>query len=90
MDMNLPGLSGTDTLKLLQANPSTAHIPVMALSSDAHPHQIAQGIAAGFYRYMTKPFVVTEFMDTLDATLLFAATNAAANVRDSSLKPDFM
>ena len=34
-------------------------------------------LAAGFFRYLTKPIKVNEFMDTLDVALKFAATESA-------------
>src|SRR5204863_6121647 len=69
MDINLPGISGIETLELLRADPTTAHITVVALSANAMPHDIEKGLQAGFFRYLTKPIKVLEFMDTLDVAL---------------------
>ncbi|MDD2852751.1 MAG: ATP-binding protein [Desulfuromonadaceae bacterium] len=69
MDINLPGISGIDALKILAEDPHTAHIPVIALSANAIPHDIEKGLEAGFFRYLTKPIKVAEFMDTLDMVL---------------------
>src|SRR4029077_11499593 len=55
MDINLPGISGIETLALLRADPLTAHITVVALSANAMPYDIAKGLEAGFFRYLTKP-----------------------------------
>ena len=73
MDINLPGLSGIEALKILRADPATARIPVIALSANAMPRDIAKGLEAGFFRYLTKPIKVNEFMDTLEVALKFAA-----------------
>jgi len=72
MDINLPGISGVEALKILREDPSTAHIPVVAISANAMPHDIANGLAAGFFRYLTKPINVKEFMDTLNEALEYA------------------
>ena len=72
MDINLPGLSGLDALKILRDDPVTAHIPVVALSANAMPRDIKKGLEAGFFRYLTKPINVNEFMDTLNVALEFA------------------
>jgi CheY-like chemotaxis protein len=72
MDTNLPGISGLDALKILADDPLTAHIPVVALSANAIPRDIENGLNAGFFRYLTKPIKVNEFMDTLDMTLKYA------------------
>ena len=69
MDINLPGLSGIDALKVLQEDASTAHIPVVAISANAMSRDIEVGRQLGFFRYLTKPIVVEEFMSTLDLAL---------------------
>jgi PAS domain S-box-containing protein len=73
MDINLPGISGIEALKVLREDPATAHIPVLALSANAMPRDIEKGLQAGFFRYLTKPIKVNEFMDTLEVALEFAA-----------------
>jgi signal transduction histidine kinase/ActR/RegA family two-component response regulator len=77
MDINLPGISGIQTLKLLRADPVTAHIPVIALSANAMPRDIRKGLDAGFFRYLTKPIKVDEFMATLDDALEFSKAESA-------------
>jgi CheY-like chemotaxis protein len=72
MDINLPGISGLQALKILQEDPTTQHIPVLALSANAMPRDIERGMAAGFFRYLTKPIRVGEFMDALDSGLALA------------------
>jgi PAS domain S-box-containing protein len=69
MDINLPGISGIDAMKLLANDPVTAQIPVIALSANAMPHDISRGLSAGFFRYLTKPIKVYEFLETLDLAL---------------------
>ena len=72
MDINLPGINGFEALKILRSDPATAHIPVVALSANAMPRDIEKGLKAGFYRYLTKPIIVKELMDTLNAALEYA------------------
>jgi PAS domain S-box-containing protein len=67
MDINLPGMSGIAALKILREDPATAHIPVIALSANAMPRDIARGLKLGFFRYLTKPINVHEFVETLIA-----------------------
>jgi CheY-like chemotaxis protein len=77
MDINLPDISGFEALKILRADPSTAHIPVIAISANAMPLNIEKGIKAGFFRYITKPIKVDEFMEALDVALEFADKHPA-------------
>jgi len=78
MDINLPGISGIEAMKILRADPSTAHIPVIALSANAVPHDVEKGLKAGFSNYLTKPIKVNQFMDALDVAL---------GVSQTALKP---
>ena len=77
MDINLPGISGIKAMRILAEDTSTAHIPVVALSANAIPRDIETGLKAGFFRYLTKPIKVNEFMDTLDVALKFAKARSA-------------
>jgi CheY-like chemotaxis protein/nitrogen-specific signal transduction histidine kinase len=69
MDINLPDISGIDALAILRGHPATAHIPVVAISANAMPHDIEKGLQAGFLRYLTKPIDIDEFARTLDLAL---------------------
>lgn len=69
MDINLPGISGLQALQLLQEDPQTAKIPVLALSANAMDRDIEKGLEAGFLRYLTKPIRIDAFMNALDVAL---------------------
>lgn len=69
MDINLPGISGIRALAILREDPLTRHIPVIAISANAMPRDVRKGLDAGFFRYLTKPIKVNEFMEALDLAL---------------------
>lgn len=77
MDINLPGISGIRALQIFRDDPLTKHIPVVAVSANAMPHDIRRGLEAGFFRYLTKPIKVAEFMEALDVALEFSRITAA-------------
>jgi len=77
MDINLPGMSGMQAMKLLRADSSTAHIPIIALSANAVPNDVEKGLQAGFFNYLTKPIRVERFMDALDVALKFSNKESA-------------
>ena len=72
MDINLPDISGIEALRILLSDPATAYIPVVALSANAMPRDIKIGLQAGFFRYITKPININDFMDALDKALEYA------------------
>jgi PAS domain S-box-containing protein len=69
MDINLPGMDGFDALEALKTNPVTREIPVIALSADAMPHQVAKGQQVGFEAYLTKPLDILKFQAVLEDLL---------------------
>jgi CheY-like chemotaxis protein len=72
MDINLPGINGFEAMKILREDPATANIPVIAITANAMPLDIERGMKAGFFRYITKPIKVDEFMKALDVGLEYA------------------
>jgi PAS domain S-box-containing protein len=77
MDINLPGINGLDAMKILRADPLTAHIPIIALSANAMPNDIEKALRAGFFDYLTKPIKVNLFMSTLDEALKLSQAGPA-------------
>jgi len=75
MDINLPGLSGSDALAILRADPTTAGIPVIAVTANAMPRDQLRGLAAGFFRYVTKPIEVEVLNAAIDDALADASGN---------------
>jgi CheY-like chemotaxis protein len=76
-DINLPDINGFQVLKILHSDPATEHIPVIAISASAMPLDIERGLKAGFFRYITKPIRVNEFMEALDVALKFTGQKVA-------------
>jgi len=69
LDINLPGMDGFEALKVLQQDPNTCDIPVIALSANAMTHDVKRGLQAGFDAYLTKPVVYGELIGTLNKLL---------------------
>jgi CheY-like chemotaxis protein len=74
MDINLPGISGMEALEILRQDAATKHIPVLAISANAMPLDIVKGLQAGFFRYLTKPIKIVDFLSALDLALTYAQT----------------
>jgi CheY-like chemotaxis protein len=69
MDINLPGISGLEALRVLREDPLTRDIPVIALTAAASERDQQRGVQAGFYRYLTKPVKVDELVAALEGLL---------------------
>jgi CheY-like chemotaxis protein/anti-sigma regulatory factor (Ser/Thr protein kinase) len=77
MDNNMPFLTGREAQAILSRDPLTANIPVIALTANAMPDAITQGLAAGFFRYLTKPIDVGELLEAVDSALEFSRAHPA-------------
>jgi len=69
MDIQLPGMNGIDALKVLRADTSTAHIPVIAVTASVMQQDRNLITEAGFDGYIGKPINLREFIDTIRAML---------------------
>lgn len=79
MDINLPGMTGVDTLHELKKDPVTAIVPVVAVSAAASERDRQRAMQAGFVAYVTKPIDVEEFVSVVRG--LFADFEVAAKSR---------
>jgi two-component system cell cycle response regulator DivK len=61
MDIQLPGMDGVAALQHLMAEPSTAAVPVVALTAFAMAGDRERLLDAGFKGYIAKPINVREF-----------------------------
>lgn len=77
MDIRLPGMNGIAALAELRGDPTTKHIPVIAVTASAmnqHRHQI---LAAGFDGYHGKPVDIMQLVASI-RQMLAQDTDAGA------------
>ncbi len=56
LDRNMPGMDGLELLGRIKSDPEMARLPVVMVTAAVEKHEIAEGILAGAYYYLTKPF----------------------------------
>ena len=69
MDIQLPGMSGIDALRVLRANPATAAIPVIAVTASVMQQDRSQITEAGFDGYIAKPLDLKPFLESVRSML---------------------
>jgi two-component system, cell cycle response regulator DivK len=69
MDIHLPGINGIEALKILRADPTTASIPVIAVTASVMQQDRKMITEAGFDAYVGKPINLKEFLDAVNAAL---------------------
>ena len=75
LDVEMPGMSGYDTIKELKANPQTAEIPVIFLTGKAETENELQGLSLGAVDYITKPFLPSLLLKRIELHLLLQSQN---------------
>jgi PAS domain S-box-containing protein len=68
LDVNLPDIQGGEVLARLKEDPRTKAIPVVIVSADAGPDQIAGMREGGAADYVTKPIDVDRLLGVLDSS----------------------
>lgn len=66
LDLGLPDRPGAELLDDLKADPTTAGIPVVVMSSDETGDTIDKLLAAGARDYLTKPLDIVAFLEVVD------------------------
>ena len=69
LDIQLPGMDGYEVLRHLRADARTRAVPVVAVSANAMPTDLAAGLRAGFDAYVTKPVDLAELLATVRQVL---------------------
>jgi CheY-like chemotaxis protein len=69
MDIQLPGIDGVEALAQLRADPTTAGIPVAALTAFAMKDDRVRFLAAGFQGYIEKPLSVQDLPNQVEALI---------------------
>ena len=69
VDRDLPGLDGIEVLRRIKAHPVLEGVPVILQTRLATPGQISEGIRAGAWYYLTKPFGAEVLGSVLETAL---------------------
>jgi CheY-like chemotaxis protein len=85
LDRIMPGMSGIELLQQIKADPRHAHVPVIMQTAAAAPEQVREGLEAGAYYYLTKPFVPESLLSIVRAALDLAAERYSSLKRTESV-----
>ena len=77
MDNNMPIMSGREAMRVLQQDPATAGIPIIAVSAAAMPNMVSSGLEQGYFRYLVKPYDLVDLTDAIDSAIDMSRRGAA-------------
>jgi CheY-like chemotaxis protein len=63
MDLWMPVIDGIEATRQLKADSRTAHVPVLALSAQAHAPDSSTALAAGADAFLSKPCDPDQLLD---------------------------
>ncbi len=69
LDIWLPDINGVQVLEQLRNDPTTSHIPCMAVTASAMATDRAKILGAGFDAYLSKPIHIKEFLNHVQRLL---------------------
>jgi CheY-like chemotaxis protein len=71
MDIEMPGMNGEDACRLIRAHeaahPQMSRIPIIALTANSSPDQIARYLGAGMDAHIAKPIDWPSLVAAIDA-----------------------
>ena len=69
MDLQLPGIDGTETMHRLRQGPLSPEVPVVAVTAFAMVGDHAEARRAGFDGYLEKPISVHTLLEQVEDSL---------------------
>jgi CheY-like chemotaxis protein len=69
LDVQMPGMSGTELMETIRARSEWSHIPIIAVTAHAMRGDDVRMLAAGFDGYIAKPISALTLVDELKAIL---------------------
>jgi two-component system cell cycle response regulator len=75
LDVMMPDISGFEVCKILVNNEKTKHIPVILVTAKASAEDTKEGLEAGAFDYIKKPFNRIELMARVKSALKLSEAN---------------
>ena len=76
LDIQMPGLSGSEVAKRIRANPATQDLKLIAVTALAMPGDREEILRAGFNGYVAKPFKIPELLEVVRTVLEHSESRA--------------
>lgn len=89
LDLNMPGLNGLQTLKLLKQQPNWCMVPVVVMSSVDSPTEVEQCYDAGANSFLAKPIEFEKLKNVIVETCQYWLT-MNQQVYRQDLPPDIV
>jgi CheY-like chemotaxis protein len=87
LDIRMPGMTGTDAMRILRSDPSFDRVPIVALTAHALDRERTAALAAGFDDLIPKPCLPDQLALALERILAARRSDAleSSKVRGGAL-----
>jgi DNA-binding response OmpR family regulator len=85
LDRMMPDMNGMEVLRRMQAHPQLSQLPVILQTAIGSADAVREGLEAGAYYYLTKPFEREMLLAIVAAAV--AQHRARRNIRDATSQP---
>ncbi len=65
MDMQLPGMNGFETTRVIKNSKGLCHVPIVAITANAMTGHDRDALQAGCVAYISKPFDIDTLINTV-------------------------
>ena len=87
MDINMPGVSGYEGIKILKEKKDYADIPVIFLTSNSDRESIVKGFSLGAVDYVIKPFTSSQLIESIENQLNPRSKTESSPDEETNRKP---
>jgi two-component system cell cycle response regulator len=77
LDVMMPGMSGIEVCRILVNNPATMNIPIILVTAKSGAEDTKEGLEAGAFDYIKKPFSRVELLARVNSALKLSGAHKA-------------
>jgi len=77
LDVMMPGMSGIEVCRILVENPATKNIPIILVTAKSGAEDTKEGLEAGAFDYIKKPFSRVELLARINSALKLSEAHKA-------------
>jgi two-component system response regulator len=77
LDLNMPRLDGRKVIRILRADETLRHLPVIALSTSESPKHITEAYSIGINAYLVKPASIPDYVAKMSSLWQFWMATAS-------------
>jgi CheY-like chemotaxis protein len=87
MDLDMPVMDGHAAIRALKSDPRTFRIPIIVISANIFPEDVAEAMSSGCQAFEAKPVVLRRLLDRIEEILAAGSPTPAPSVPAAPVDP---